>query len=180
MNASGILIAGGYGVVGRRIAAELAPDYRDRVIVAGSQPRTGEDRGEGDRKRGTRSRNRRERPVVDRGGAGRRRGRRQLHRSARAQAPHAAIDRGLGYTDITPHLTELGRGVAYENIHSAAQTSGARSPSFRLTVSMRVVSDSVSDSRSRYVFLRISHCARHASITLYTSAIAEFNLGASQ
>jgi saccharopine dehydrogenase (NAD+, L-lysine-forming) len=30
-----ILIAGGYGVVGRRIAAELGPDYPGRVIVAG-------------------------------------------------------------------------------------------------------------------------------------------------
>jgi hypothetical protein len=29
---------------------------------------------------------------------------------------HAAIERGLGYTDITPHLTELGRGAAYEQI----------------------------------------------------------------
>jgi len=33
MTEQGILIAGGYGVVGRRIAAELAPDYQ--VIVAG-------------------------------------------------------------------------------------------------------------------------------------------------
>jgi len=35
VSAQGILIAGGYGVVGRRIAAELAPDYADQVIVAG-------------------------------------------------------------------------------------------------------------------------------------------------
>ena len=35
MSAQGILIAGGYGVVGRRIAAELAPDYPDQVILAG-------------------------------------------------------------------------------------------------------------------------------------------------
>jgi saccharopine dehydrogenase-like NADP-dependent oxidoreductase len=28
----------------------------------------------------------------------------------------AAIERGLRYTDITPHLTELGRGAAYEKI----------------------------------------------------------------
>ncbi|HLF28348.1 MAG TPA: saccharopine dehydrogenase NADP-binding domain-containing protein [Anaerolineae bacterium] len=33
-----ILIAGGYGEVGRRIAAELAPNYPDRVIVAGRDP----------------------------------------------------------------------------------------------------------------------------------------------
>ena len=30
-----ILITGGYGTVGRRVAADLAPDYPDRVVVAG-------------------------------------------------------------------------------------------------------------------------------------------------
>jgi saccharopine dehydrogenase-like NADP-dependent oxidoreductase len=30
-----ILITGGYGTVGRRIAADLAPDYSGRVVVAG-------------------------------------------------------------------------------------------------------------------------------------------------
>ena len=30
-----ILIVGGYGTVGQRIAEELAPDYANRVIVAG-------------------------------------------------------------------------------------------------------------------------------------------------
>jgi glutamyl-tRNA reductase len=35
VSAQGILIVGGYGVVGRRIAADLAPDYPNRVIVAG-------------------------------------------------------------------------------------------------------------------------------------------------
>jgi saccharopine dehydrogenase-like NADP-dependent oxidoreductase len=35
LNNQDILIAGGYGVVGRRIAAELGPDYPGRVIVAG-------------------------------------------------------------------------------------------------------------------------------------------------
>jgi saccharopine dehydrogenase (NAD+, L-lysine forming) len=30
-----ILIVGGYGVVGARIAGDLAPDYPDQVIVAG-------------------------------------------------------------------------------------------------------------------------------------------------
>jgi saccharopine dehydrogenase-like NADP-dependent oxidoreductase len=39
---------------------------------------------------------------------------------------HAAIDRGLAYTDITPHLTELGRGSSYQAICAAAQASGAR------------------------------------------------------
>jgi NAD(P)-dependent dehydrogenase (short-subunit alcohol dehydrogenase family) len=35
LNNQDILIVGGYGVVGRRIAAELGPDYPGRVIVAG-------------------------------------------------------------------------------------------------------------------------------------------------
>ena len=38
----------------------------------------------------------------------------------------AAIKRGLRYTDITPHLVELGRGAAYEEIDAAARASGAR------------------------------------------------------
>jgi saccharopine dehydrogenase-like NADP-dependent oxidoreductase len=38
----------------------------------------------------------------------------------------AAVERGLGYTDITPHLTELGRGAAYDKINAAARASGAR------------------------------------------------------
>jgi saccharopine dehydrogenase-like NADP-dependent oxidoreductase len=43
VNAEGILIVGGYGVVGRRIAAELAPDYPDRVIAAGRNPARAEE-----------------------------------------------------------------------------------------------------------------------------------------
>jgi NAD(P)-dependent dehydrogenase (short-subunit alcohol dehydrogenase family) len=34
MNGQAILIAGGYGVVGSRLAAKLAPDHPDRVVVA--------------------------------------------------------------------------------------------------------------------------------------------------
>ena len=30
-----LLITGGYGTVGRRVAADLAPDYPGRVVVAG-------------------------------------------------------------------------------------------------------------------------------------------------
>ena len=32
---------------------------------------------------------------------------------------HAAIERGLRYTDITPHLVELGSGAAFEEIGAA-------------------------------------------------------------
>jgi saccharopine dehydrogenase-like NADP-dependent oxidoreductase len=35
VNSQGILIVGGYGVVGRRIAAELAADYPGRVVIGG-------------------------------------------------------------------------------------------------------------------------------------------------
>lgn len=38
----------------------------------------------------------------------------------------AAIERRQGYTDITPHLTELGRGAGYETINAAARASRAR------------------------------------------------------
>ena len=126
MSAQGILIAGGYGVVGRRIAAELAPEYRDQVIVAGRNL---------DRANTTAT-------AIGHGVCGRvvdvnvpssiaaaldnvavvvscvdQTGRHLLH---------AAIERGLRYTDITPHLTELGRGAGYEKIDAAARISGAR------------------------------------------------------
>ena len=35
MNSQGILIAGGYGVVGQRIATEFAADYPGRVVIGG-------------------------------------------------------------------------------------------------------------------------------------------------
>jgi nucleoside-diphosphate-sugar epimerase len=35
VNSQGILIVGGYGVVGRRIAAELAADYPGHVVIGG-------------------------------------------------------------------------------------------------------------------------------------------------
>jgi hypothetical protein len=38
----------------------------------------------------------------------------------------AAIERGLAYTDITPHLTELGRGSGFDKIDDASRQRGAR------------------------------------------------------
>lgn len=126
MSAHGILIAGGYGVVGRRIAAELAPDYRDQVILAGRNL---------DRAKATAA-------AIGYGARGR-----EVDVTVpssiaaaldevavvvscidqpRRKLLLAAIERGLRYTDITPHLTELGRGVAYEKIDAAARISGAR------------------------------------------------------
>jgi saccharopine dehydrogenase-like NADP-dependent oxidoreductase len=126
MSAEGILIAGGYGVVGRRIAAELAPDYPDRVILAGRNL---------DRANAAAA-------AIGYGTCGReidvtvpssivaaldgvalvvscidQPGRRLLC---------AASESGLLYTDITPHLSELGRGAAYDKIDADARASGAR------------------------------------------------------
>jgi saccharopine dehydrogenase (NAD+, L-lysine-forming) len=124
MTEQGILIAGGYGVVGQRIAADLAPDYE--VIVAGRHlelaKATAAAIGHGVRSR--------EIDVT-------------VEASIKAALEgiativscidqprrgllHAAIERGLQYTDVTPHLTELGRGAEYEEIGAAARASGAR------------------------------------------------------
>ena len=126
MNDRDILLVGGYGVVGRRIAAELGPDYAGRVVVAG-----------------------RHQVQADEAAAAIGHGVRGRHiditvPSSVAAALQgvatviscidqpgrtllwAAIERGLQYTDITPHLTELRRGAAYERIDAAARTSGAR------------------------------------------------------
>ena len=121
-----ILIVGGYGVVGRRIAADLAPDYPDRVLLGGRTLARAEELaaaiGHGIRGRmidiavpssiG---------PALE--GVG-------VVISCIDQPGRpllwAAVERGLSYTDITPHLTELGRGAAYDKIDAAARASGAR------------------------------------------------------
>jgi saccharopine dehydrogenase (NAD+, L-lysine-forming) len=126
MSTQGILIAGGYGVVGRRIAAELAPDYLGQVILAGRSL---------DRAKATAG-------AIGYGARGREVDVTVPSSIAAAlddvavvvscidqpgrSLLHAAIERGLRYTDITPHLTELGRDAAYEKIDAAARTSGAR------------------------------------------------------
>jgi saccharopine dehydrogenase (NAD+, L-lysine forming) len=121
-----ILIVGGYGVVGRRIACELGPHYTGRVVVAGRNPARAESAaiaiGHGVRGREidvTVPRSIEDAldgiavvvSCVDQPGR---------------KLLQAAVARGLGYTDITPHLTELGRGGAYEAIEAQALTSGAR------------------------------------------------------
>ena len=119
MNDRDILIAGGYGVVGRRIAAELGPDYPGRVVIAGRRQALANEAA----------------AAIGHGARG---------RSIDVTVPssiaaalegvavvvscidqpgrgllRAAIERGLRYTDITPHLTELGRGAGYETIDAA-------------------------------------------------------------
>jgi saccharopine dehydrogenase-like NADP-dependent oxidoreductase len=124
MTDEGILIAGGYGVVGQRIAAELAPDHQ--VFVAGRRL---------EQAKATAA-------AIGHGVRGR-----EIDVTAEASIAaalegittvmscidqprrrllHAAIERGLRFTDITPHLVELGRGAAYEEIGAAARASGAR------------------------------------------------------
>ena len=121
-----ILIAGGYGVVGRRLAADLAPDYAGRIVVAG-RSQTQADAAAASIGYGVRGR------CIDI----------TVPSSIAAALADiavvvscvdqpgrallwAAVERGLRYTDITPHLTELGRGEGYEKIATAARTSGAR------------------------------------------------------
>jgi saccharopine dehydrogenase (NAD+, L-lysine-forming) len=99
-----ILITGGYGTVGRRVAADLAPDYPGRVVVAG---RSAEKAAQLAAELGHGVRGRR----VDVGeplsveaaleGVG------VVLSCIDQPEPHllrAAIRRGLAYTDIAPHL----------------------------------------------------------------------------
>jgi saccharopine dehydrogenase (NAD+, L-lysine-forming) len=126
MCAQGILIVGGYGVVGRRIAAQLAPDFPDRVLVGGRNLARAQEIA----------------AEIGHGARGRRIDIAEPSSIAAALEDvtvviscidqpgrtllWAALERGLRYTDITPHLTELGRGAAYEKIDAAARASGAR------------------------------------------------------
>lgn len=125
MSSQAILIAGGYGVVGRRLAANLAPDYPDCVVIAGRNL---------ERANATAA-------AIGHGVLGRVIDVTEPSSIAAALEDvavvvscidqpqrgllHAAIQRGLRYTDITPHLTELGRGAAYEQIDTAARASGS-------------------------------------------------------
>src|SRR6266567_2673508 len=119
MKAPGILIVGGYGVVGRRIAAELAPDYPERVVVAGRNPAQA-DKVAAAIGHGARGR------VIDTAAPS------SIAAALEEMAiviscvdlPDrallwAAIERGLRYTDITPRLAELRRGAAYDKVDAA-------------------------------------------------------------
>jgi saccharopine dehydrogenase-like NADP-dependent oxidoreductase len=103
-NGTDILITGGYGTVGCRVAADLASDYPDRVVVAGRNTekatRLAAELGHGVRgRRGD---------VGDPGsveatldGVG------VVMSCIDQPEPHllrAVIGRGLAYTDIAPHL----------------------------------------------------------------------------
>jgi saccharopine dehydrogenase-like NADP-dependent oxidoreductase len=98
------LITGGYGTVGRRVAADLAPDYSGRVVVAG---RSAEKAAQLAAKLEHGVRGRRV-DVGDLGSVEAVLANVGLVMSCIDQPePHllrAAIARGLAYTDIAPHL----------------------------------------------------------------------------
>src|SRR5215217_9740736 len=104
MKDADILITGGYGTVGRRVAADLAPDYPDRVVVAG---RSAEKAAQLAAELGYRVRGRRV-DVGDPGSVEAALGGVGVVMSCIDQPePHllrAAIGRGLAYTDTAPHL----------------------------------------------------------------------------
>ena len=122
----GILIAGGYGVVGKRIAAELAPDYPGRIVIAGRTLARAEEAAAaiGHGVRGGQL------DITDAASISDALNGVAVAVSCIDQPGRkllwAALRRGLGYADITPHLTELGRGSAYDDIVAAARTSHAR------------------------------------------------------
>jgi saccharopine dehydrogenase (NAD+, L-lysine-forming) len=118
-----ILITGGYGTVGRRVAADLAPDYPGRVVVAG---RSAEKAAQLTVALGKGTRGR----QIDVGdpdsveaaleGVG------VVMSCIDQPEPHllrAAIGRGLAYTDIAPHL--MTRRTT-EAMKAEAAQSGAR------------------------------------------------------
>ena len=123
MSEQGVLIAGGYGVVGQRIAAALAPDYPVTVAARHLEHAKASAAAIG---HGVRSRL--IDVTVEASIAAALEGVATVVScidQPRRSLLHAAIERGLRYTDITPHLVELGSGAAYEEIGAAARASGA-------------------------------------------------------
>ncbi len=117
------LITGGYGTVGRRVAADLAPDYPGRLVVAG---RSAEKAGQLAAEIGYGVRGR----TIDvgdpasveaaLGGVG------LVMNCIDQPEPHllrAAIRRGLAYTDIAPHLMTR---RPTETMKAEAARTGAR------------------------------------------------------
>lgn len=121
--ASGILVVGGYGVVGRRIAARLAPMFPGQVIIAGRDEARAQAQAAA---LGHSARARRvdvEDPAsIDAalGGVGAVMvcvAQRELH------LLRASIARGLAYTDIAPRLA-FWEGA--DEMHERARRTGAR------------------------------------------------------
>ena len=118
-----ILITGGYGTVGRLVAADLAPDYPGRLVVAGRSAEKAEqlaaELGHGIRGRRI--------DVGDPASVEAALGGVSVVLSCIAQPePHllgAAIARGLAYTDIAPHLITR---RPTEDMKAEALRTGAR------------------------------------------------------
>jgi saccharopine dehydrogenase (NAD+, L-lysine-forming) len=126
VDSQGILIVGGYGVVGRRIASELAADYPGRVVIGGRNPALADQiaRTIGYGVRGCKI-NIALPPSIAAAMEGVGVVISCIDQPDRALL-WAAVGSGLRYTDITPHLTELGRGAGFNKIDAAAKSSGAR------------------------------------------------------
>ena len=126
MAAESILVVGGYGVVGGRIAADLAEDFPDRVVVAGRNRQRADAQaatiGHGARGRQV--------DVTDRTSIAAALTGVQVVVNCIDQPDRAlmwaALEGGLAYTDTTPHLTDLGRGTGFERVDAAARAHGAR------------------------------------------------------
>ena len=120
-----ILIAGGYGVVGRKIAANLAPDYPNQVVIAGRNVETAS-RVASELGHGVRARHIdvRDRDSVDKAmrGIGT-----IVSCVAQPETPHlllASISQGCGYTDIAPMA--LKRPAYPDALKAEAVDRGAR------------------------------------------------------
>jgi saccharopine dehydrogenase (NAD+, L-lysine forming) len=123
MSSGSILIVGGYGVVGRRIAADLAPDYPGAVIVAGRNLEQAQSLAISF-ETGVRARymDVRQPASIEAAleGVG------TVMSCIDQVEPNlldAAIERGLAYTDLTPHL--IARRPT-DAMSEAAVRSGAR------------------------------------------------------
>jgi saccharopine dehydrogenase-like NADP-dependent oxidoreductase len=121
-----ILIVGGYGVVGSRIARELAPEYAGRLIIAGRSAEHAQSAalliGHGARARTINIEDPASIAAALEGVAVAV----NCIDQPRRLLLSAVLERGLRYTDITPHLVQLGRGAAFEKIDAEARASGAR------------------------------------------------------
>ncbi|MEU5260115.1 saccharopine dehydrogenase NADP-binding domain-containing protein [Amycolatopsis sp. NPDC021455] len=126
MTTGSILVVGGYGVVGSRIAADLATGFPDGVVVAGRTRELADARAAeiGHGVRGRRI-DVTEPSSIDAALEGVSVAVNCIDQPERGLL-WAAVERGLAYTDITPHLTDLGCGAAYDRIDAAATASGAR------------------------------------------------------
>ena len=122
---SDILIAGGYGMVGRKMAANLAQDYPSQVVIAGRNVETAS-RVASELGHGVRARHIdvRDRDSVDRAmrGIGT-----IVSCVAQPETPHlllASISQGCGYTDIAPMA--LKRPAYPDALKAEAVDRGAR------------------------------------------------------